>query len=92
MPISYFHLDYPSDSLEDTEGTDCADLDAAQVEAKAVLREMAADHLAAGQLFEPIGISIADEAGDIAARVSVAEAVNEVLPEAGPRHTAPDGS
>ena len=76
----FFHLDYLLDTVKDLEGSECASLEAAKVEARAILRKLVAEHLTTDRLFEPIGMSIYNQAGKILARVSVAEAINEVLP------------
>lgn len=80
MPRFFFHLNYLLDRVTDPEGSDCLDLDTARIEAKAIIRELAADCLAQDRLFEPISISIESAAGKLLAKVSVAEAINEILP------------
>ena len=80
MPRFFFHVDYLLDTMKDPEGSECADLEAAKVEARAIICELAADCLAQDRLFEPASLSISDEAGVVLARVSVAEALTEILP------------
>ncbi|WP_410217132.1 DUF6894 family protein [Paracoccus sp. (in: a-proteobacteria)] len=80
MQKFFFHVDYLLDTVMDPEGSDCADLEAARIEARAIIRELAADYLATDRLFDPIDISIGDAAGKILAKVSVAEAVSECFP------------
>lgn len=80
MPRFFFHLDYPLDRISDPEGSDCVDLEAARIEARAIIRELLANCLIQDRLFRLVGIAIADEAEDVLARVTVCEAINEILP------------
>ncbi|TGN61768.1 hypothetical protein E4L95_09150 [Paracoccus liaowanqingii] len=80
MPRFYFHLDYPSGTTKDPEGSDHPNLEAARIEARVGLRELAADYLVAGRLLEPHGISICNAAGECLTIVSAAEAITEIIP------------
>lgn len=79
MQRFFFHLVYDGRTLEDPEGSDLVDLDAASAEAQAVIRELAADHLMLGEPFFLKGIEIRSQDDSILTNVSVYEAIRNVM-------------
>ena len=79
MQKFFFHLNYLADTIEDPEGSECSDLVAARIEARAILRELLAEHLTHDSLFEPVSMSILNSAGDVLDTVTVQDAVSEIM-------------
>ena len=75
MPLYYFHVRDGAVLLEDKDGTVLPDLEAAQAEARASAREIAADCLRANQAIDGRKIEIVDEAGTLLGTVPIREVV-----------------
>ena len=72
MPVYFLNIrDDQNDLILDTEGQDCADLDAARTEAMEAAREMLADRILAGKPLDGTSVEIVDSAGDVVDRVSL---------------------
>lgn len=91
MERFFFNLVYPADVVADPEGSDCASLEAAKIEARAILREIIAERLSADPIFEPSGIHICTRTGKQLALVSAAEAVGEIVGLENPPAPPPGG-
>lgn len=80
MQRYFFHLNYLRSYVEDPEGTQLPDLEAAKSEARSVIRDLAADDLRRGQRFELWSIRITSEANELLSEVLVPDAINEIFP------------
>ena len=76
----FFHLVYDGRTTEDPEGSDLPDLETACAEAKAIIRDFAAEHLTMGSPFRLKGVRIGSQAGHVLAEVSAAEGISEIIP------------
>ena len=67
MPRFYFHIYDDQGAIPDTEGLDCADLEAAKQEGKASAQEMLAEEMRAGRTVDHRRIEITAENGSVVA-------------------------
>ena len=65
MERFYFHLHYATGDVEDREGTDLPDLQAAEREAEGAIRDLAADVFRGSDTFKLLGIRITDAAENL---------------------------
>jgi hypothetical protein len=80
MQRYFFHLNFLRRYIEDLEGTELPDLQAAKSEARVIIRHLAAEHLKRGEKFEMWSVRISDETNDPLTEVFTAEAINEFFP------------
>jgi hypothetical protein len=80
MQRYFFHLNYLRKFIEDLEGTELPDLEAARSEARGIVRDLAAEYLRRGEQFEMWSVRVCDEQNTLLAEVLVPEAINEVFP------------
>ena len=73
MPIFYLHIRDGGELVEDPEGIDFPDLDAARREAVAAAREMLAEKILAGEEVDGQQIEICDDEGRLLAKVPFRE-------------------
>lgn len=76
MPIYFFHVRDGDALLEDKDGSELANLDAALIEARESAREIAADSLRSKERIDGRKIEIADTLGQILGTVSIQDVVN----------------
>ena len=74
MPRFFFHARDGDQRLDDREGTDLPDLDAARAEAAVAAREIAAERIKQGQTLDGQSLEIGDEGGRTLATVRLADA------------------
>ena len=74
MPRFFFHARDGDQRLDDPEGTDLPDLDAARAEAAVAAREIAAERIKRGQTLDGQSLEIGDEGGRTLATVRLADA------------------
>ncbi|WP_410217134.1 DUF6894 family protein [Paracoccus sp. (in: a-proteobacteria)] len=79
MQKLFFHLVYDGRTIEDPEGSDFSDLATAHAEARAGIRDLAAEHLTAGKPFRLKHVRISTCTNQAVAEVSAAEAVRQVI-------------
>ena len=75
MPRFYLHIRDGDRFLEDPDGSELPDLDAARAEAMASARELLADKIKAGEVVNGQRFEIVDEAGEVRATVPVKDAI-----------------
>jgi hypothetical protein len=73
MPRFFMHVREADELIEDLDGSDLPDLEAARSEATAAAREIAAEHLKAGKALGVRRIEIRDDAGRMLATVPFPE-------------------
>ena len=73
MPRFFLHIREAERLVEDPDGSDLPDLDAARAEAAAAAREIAAERLRAGKGLDARRFEIRDEAGRLLATVPFPE-------------------
>lgn len=88
MQRFFLHLVYDDRIIEDPEGSDLTDLDAASAEAQIVIRELAANHLMSGKAFFLKSIEIRTQDDSVLANVSVCEAIWDVMAPSLPKSTS----
>lgn len=71
----YFHIRDGSGLIEDPDGSDLPDLDAARAEALASAREILANRLRSGEVLDGQSIEITDAAGEVLATVPLKDAI-----------------
>ena len=71
MPRFHFHVRDSDSLLEDLEGADFPDLDAARADAAAASREVLAERIEAGLPLGGLRFEIRDEAGQLVATVPI---------------------
>jgi hypothetical protein len=76
MPLYYFHVRDGELLLEDKDGTDLPDLEAAFAEAREAAREIAADSLKSNEAIDGRRIEIADGSGKVLGDITVREVVD----------------
>jgi hypothetical protein len=74
MPRFHFHVRDNDSLLEDLEGADFLDLDAARADAVAASREILAERIKAGRPLGGLRFEIHDEAGRLVATVPIRDA------------------
>jgi hypothetical protein len=74
MPRFFFHARDGDQRLDDPEGVDLPDLDAARAEAAVGAREIAAGRIRQGQMLDGQSLEICDEAGRTLATIPLADA------------------
>ena len=75
MPVYYFHVRDGELLLEDKDGTNLPNMDAALAEARASAREIAADSLKANEAIDSRKIEIVDGEGKVVGTISIREVV-----------------
>jgi hypothetical protein len=80
MQRYFFHLNYLRTYIEDPDGTELPDLEAAKSEARVIIRDLAASYLKRGVKFEMWSVRISNETNELLAEVFVPEAINEIFP------------
>jgi hypothetical protein len=75
MPMFFFHIRDSSDLIEDPEGTDLPNLEAARADALVSARMMLADLLRAGKAVDGRRIEITDTTGQVLAVVPLRDAL-----------------
>jgi hypothetical protein len=75
MPRFFFHACSPGGRIEDPEGSDFTNLDAARADAVAAAREVLAEKIKAGEDARDWRLEITDEAGVLLATVRFGDAV-----------------
>ncbi|WP_105383517.1 DUF6894 family protein [Neorhizobium alkalisoli] len=80
MARYYFHLREGEVLIEDLDGVEVANLEAAKSEAREAMRENIAEHLTAGRQLTFTSIEIRDELGQALAKISVLDALTGVVP------------
>jgi hypothetical protein len=80
MQRYFFHLNFLRKYIEDPDGTELPDLEAAKSEARLIIRDLAAGYLKRGEQFDMWSIRISDETNGLLAEVFVPEAINEIFP------------
>jgi predicted dinucleotide-utilizing enzyme len=80
MPHFYLSVRSVSTSVEDLEGADFADLEAARQEARDGIRSIVADALFSGREVLVRSVDITDDRGLMLERVTLAEALSQVIP------------
>ncbi len=79
MTTFYFHLRYSDGLVEDPDGSELADLEAAIEEAKASARALVAERIGENKLLQPTTIEITDEKGNVLHTVTFREVLEEAL-------------
>lgn len=82
MQTYFFQLDFSSESVDDPEGLEHPDLEAAKDEAREVIRELAAEYIKTKQEFRLHSVRIFKDRArsQLQAEVTAAEVLTEVLP------------
>lgn len=80
MPKYFLHLRERENLLRDLEGAEFEDLNAARDEARQAIRDIVAEHIAAGQELRLRTIEICDDKGNHVATVSLAAAISAIIP------------
>jgi hypothetical protein len=80
MQRYFFHLNFLRNYIEDLEGTELPDLEAAKSEARVTIRYLAAEYLKGGTNFQMWSVRVSDETNKLLAEVLVQEALTEVFP------------
>ncbi|WP_105401832.1 hypothetical protein [Neorhizobium sp. T7_12] len=81
MPKFFLHLNYLSALvIDDPDGSDLPDLQAATTEATRGIRDLAADCLRGGGQFGLRSIRVCDAAGDLLSEVTVHQALAGIIP------------
>lgn len=76
MPVYFFNIRRRGQIIEDEEGVELADLDAARNEAIASVRDLAADELRSESAVDTSdGIDVVDSDGHVLLAVTVAQAI-----------------
>ncbi len=79
METYFFNLSYLRRYIEDPDGTELPDLEAAKSEARQIARDLAAEYLRRAEPFDLHTIRICTEDGKLLAEVAVADALSEVI-------------
>ncbi|MFN7103243.1 MAG: DUF6894 family protein [Pseudorhizobium sp.] len=79
MPLFYLHVRTASGLIQNREGSELPDLDAAKVVARQGIRDIVAEHIAAGEPLDLQGIEVCDDAGRDIATVTVADAISQTI-------------
>jgi hypothetical protein len=87
MPLYYLHIVDTQGVVEDLEGAELADLDAAKAEAREGIRGIIAEHLFTGEQLTVQSIRITDPNGAEQACVTVEEALAGLIPALGGRRS-----
>jgi hypothetical protein len=66
--------------VTDIEGTDLPDIEAAKAEARATIKEIAAEALRGGRKLTLLSVRIRSENGKVLGEVFVPEAVSDIMP------------
>lgn len=74
MTRFHFHLVRSGGVLRDEQGTDCPDIGFAIAEARAGIREMAAEAIWLGQRLDAEAMLVADAAGNVLATIPIGDA------------------
>lgn len=80
MQTYFFHIVYDNGRIEDPEGSDFPDLEAACAEAKAIIRDLAAEHLTMGKPFALKCVRIGSQSGRVLREVSAAQGISDIIP------------
>ncbi len=83
MQTYFFQLDFASETVDDLEGVEHPDLEAAKDEAREVIRELAAEYIKGKREFRLHSIRIfTDKArSQLQAEATAAEVLTEVIPQ-----------
>lgn len=79
MPRFYLHLRFGPDFVEDDEGYDLADVEAARAEAVAGVRSIISDEVRTGRINLAACIDIADASGSVLTTLRFRDAVTLLL-------------
>jgi len=79
MTTFYFHLRHSDGLVEDPDGSELADLEAAIEEAKAGVRALVAESIRENKLLQPTTIEITDDKGNVLDTVTFREVLEEAL-------------
>ncbi|WP_051679961.1 DUF6894 family protein [Pseudorhizobium marinum] len=79
MPKYFLHLRERDDLIRDLEGANFVDLNAARDESRQAIRDIVAEHIAAGEELTLQTIEICDEQGNHVATVSVASSISPTI-------------
>jgi hypothetical protein len=80
MPQYFFNTRVDGELVQDEEGIDFQDLDAAKVEAEDSLRILAAEDIKAGTTPRARALEICDDGKNVLAVISMAEVLAQVVP------------
>lgn len=75
MPRFFFNLNFATETVADPDGADIADIDAAKIDARDAIREIAAQYLKVGKPLTLASISVCDMAGNEVAMVKTEDAL-----------------
>jgi hypothetical protein len=79
MPVYFLHLRERDDLVQDLEGAEYGDINAARDDARQAVRDIVAEHIANGQELMLQSVEICDEQGDHVATITVAESISPTI-------------
>ncbi|CDN51682.1 DUF6894 family protein [Neorhizobium galegae] len=79
MQTYFLHLNFLREYVVDTDGVELPDLEAAKIEARETIRELAAEYIKMGKPLTLWSIRICDADDRLLAEVASAEALHEVI-------------